>query len=139
MGGQASMFDHDIWPGKTSPVPSQAPVVPEREMTSAPSSKKRSGSPTRPPMFLDLRKASGQLADASWQTDGQSLGAYSTHSFGECPSAAVESHLWQILQANPHQKYYLSEKAKQGILRRAQRREKKLPELLMMALTQTDA
>lgn len=56
------------------------------------------------------------------------------HSFGECPSAAVESHLSQILEDSPRQKYYLSEKACQGILRRAERRGKELPPVLKKAL-----
>jgi hypothetical protein len=53
--------------------------------------------------------------DASWETDGLSLGEYTTRSFGECPSVAVESRLSQILEDNPHPKYFLSAKACQGI------------------------
>jgi hypothetical protein len=56
------------------------------------------------------------------------------HSFGESPSAVVESHLSQILEDNPHPKYSLSAKACQGILNRASRRGKKLPEPLENAL-----
>jgi hypothetical protein len=66
--------------------------------------------------------------------DGALLGAYTTRSFGESPSAAVESRLSQILEESPHPKYYLSAKACQGILRRAQRRGKPLPEMLRLAL-----
>ncbi len=57
-----------------------------------------------------------------------------TRSFGECPNAAVESHLSQILEASPHPKYCLSAKACQGILNRAARRGKDLPEALKKAL-----
>ena len=57
-------------------------------------------------------------------------------SFGESPSAAVESRLSQILQDNPHQKYYLSAKSCLGILNRAKRRGKELPEQLRLALIQ---
>jgi hypothetical protein len=39
-----------------------------------------------------------------------------------------------ILEADVPEKYYLSPKACQGILRRAERRGKKLPELLEVAL-----
>jgi hypothetical protein len=60
-------------------------------------------------------------AGASWETDGLSLGEYTTRSFGECPSVAVESRLSQILEDNPHPKYFLSAKACQGILRRAEK------------------
>lgn len=49
-------------------------------------------------------------------------------------SAAKESLLSQILEANAPEKYYLSERACQGILTRASRRGKKLPDLLQTAL-----
>jgi hypothetical protein len=65
---------------------------------------------------------------------GALLGEYSTHSFGESPSVAVESRLSQILEDNPHPKYYLSAKSCLGILRRAERRGKELPEMLKQAL-----
>ena len=54
--------------------------------------------------------------------------------FGECPSAAAESSLLQILEENPHPKYYLSPKACAGILRRADKRKKELPDLLYWTL-----
>ena len=53
---------------------------------------------------------------------------------GESPSAAVESHLSWILEDNVPQKYYLSAKACQGIMTRASRRGKELPEILKTAL-----
>ena len=59
---------------------------------------------------------------------------YSMHSFGESPKDGVESYLSQILEDNPHQKYYLSAKACRGILNRAERRGKDLPEALKVAL-----
>lgn len=129
---QACLFDPDTWSGKTSPEPSAA----TKAKTSRQSSKKRSGSQSRkPPLFLCLTK-DGPQADATmtWTDGGALLGEFSTHSFGECPSAAVESHLSQILEAWPHPKYYLSAKACQGILNRANRRGKKLPPLLEQAL-----
>jgi hypothetical protein len=86
------------------------------------------------PLFLDLRTVNGRQADASWEMGIQSLGEFSTHSFGESPNAAVESHLSQILEENPHPKYCLSAKACQGILNRANRRAKQLPEFLEAAL-----
>lgn len=85
-------------------------------------------------LFLDLRKANGHTPDASWEMDGQSLGELTTLNFGESPSVAVESHLSQILEENPRPKYSLSAKACQGILRRAERRGKELPEKLKEAL-----
>ena len=65
---------------------------------------------------------------------GPSHGAYLTRSFGESPSAAAESRLSQILEASAHPKYYLSEKACLGIVRRAERRGKELPPMLKAAL-----
>jgi cytidylate kinase len=44
--------------------------------------------------------------------------------------------LSQILEANAPEKYYLSAKACEGILRRAERRGKQLPEILKIALEQ---
>lgn len=87
------------------------------------------------PLFLCLKKA-GPQADVTWETNGALLGEFSTLSFGESPSAAVESRLSQILEDDPHPKYCLSEKACQGILRRAERRGKQLPEELRAALVE---
>jgi hypothetical protein len=55
---------------------------------------------------------------------------------GEFPNVAVESTLSQILEVNAPEKYYLSAKACEGILRRAERRGKKLPPMLKEALEQ---
>lgn len=62
------------------------------------------------------------------------LGDSSTLNIGESPSVESESLLSQILEANAPLKYYLSERACQGILTRASRRGKKLPDLLQTAL-----
>jgi hypothetical protein len=55
---------------------------------------------------------------------------------GESPSVAVASTLSSILEANAPEKYYLSAKACEGILRRAERRGKQLPPMLKTALEQ---
>jgi hypothetical protein len=65
---------------------------------------------------------------------GALLGEYSMHSFGESPKEDEESHLLQILEENAHPKYFLSAKACQGILTRAERRGKQLPPILKEAL-----
>lgn len=57
-----------------------------------------------------------------------------TLSFGEYPNAENVSNLSQILQVGVPEKYYLSQKACLGILRRASARGKQLPELLRKAL-----
>ncbi len=128
--GQVSLFGPDTWFGKTCQEHSAA----TEGRTSKPSLPKLSGSSSRkPPLFLCL-KTGGPQADASWEPDGALLGEYSMHSFGECPSVDVESRLSQILEATQHPKYYLSAKACQGILNRAARRGKDLPEALRKAL-----
>ena len=129
---QLSMLDQDTWSGKTSPEHS----APTKEKTSESYSKKQRKSLTKMPLFLDLRRESGQHQDASWQMGGALLGEYSMHSFGESPKEGVESYLSQILEDNPHPKYCLSAKACQGILTRANRRGKKLPPVLQEALEQ---
>jgi hypothetical protein len=55
---------------------------------------------------------------------------------GECPNAVVASSLRSILEEDAPEKYYLSAKACEGILRRAERRGKELPPMLKMALEQ---
>ena len=60
-----------------------------------------------------------------------------THNTGEFPSEDAASTLSQILQAEVPEKYYLSQKACLGILRRASARGKELPpEVLRKALIQ---
>ena len=57
-----------------------------------------------------------------------------TLSFSESHSAAGESFLWQVLETAPAPKYYLSARACAGILRRAEKRGRELPENLKDAL-----
>jgi hypothetical protein len=65
---------------------------------------------------------------------GPLLGVYTMHSFGEFPKEENVSLLSQILVDEAPQKYSLSAKACQGILNRASRRGKELPEILKKAL-----
>ena len=83
---------------------------------------------------LDLRKENGQKQALSVVTDGALRGELSTLNFGESPSVAVESRLSWILEDNVPEKYYLSERACQGVLNRSSRRGKALPEILHTAL-----
>ena len=129
-GEQMSLFDQDIWSGKTY----QEPCPQTKGKTSGVSSKKQSGSSKRMPIYLDLRKADGHTPDALWAMGGPLLGEYTMHSFGECPKEENVSLLSQILVEEAHPKYSLSAKACQGILNRANRRGKKLPEILQKAL-----
>lgn len=130
--GQLSLFDLDTWFGRTF----QDRCPQTKEKTSKPSSRKSSASQTRTlPMCLCLKR-SGHGADASTMTwaDGALLGEFTMLSFGESPSEENESLLSQILVDSAHPKYSLSEKACAGILNRANRRGKKLPEQLEQAL-----
>ena len=133
--GQMSLFDLDGWFGKMSPELSAQTMA----KTSEPSSKKQQGSLTKLPLFLNLQRGNGHQPDVSWEMGGALLGEFTMHSFGECPREERESRLSQILQGGQLQKYYLSEKACQGILRRAQNRGKKLPEILEKALIKQSA
>ena len=103
---------------------------------SAQSSKNSAKSKTVQPLFLDLRTGGGDgvQQDLSWQTDIQSLGVSSMHNFGESPNAVEESSLWQILEVEVPEKYYLSKTACRGVLRRAANRGVELPPILLMAL-----
>ena len=127
------MENRDSCSGRMSPAHLQATAA----RTSGEPSKKPSASKKTQFQFLDLRTVNGQTPDVSWATDSVSLGEYMTRNIGESPNVAVESHLSQILMDNAPEKYSLSRKACEGILRRAEKRGKKLPELLTAALTQT--
>lgn len=127
---QQQMSFQDLEYGRTSPEPS----APQKEKTSEPSSKRSAKLRTVTPLYLDLRKANGLMQEPSWETGIPSLGEFLTLNFGAYPSVVEESFLWQILEANVPEKYSLSAKACEGILRRAERRGKELPNLLHFAL-----
>lgn len=78
--------------------------------------------------------ADGAKPEQSLETDGLWLGDSLTLNIGESPKEESVSLLSQILEDNVPQKYYLSARACQGILVRASRRGKPLPELLKQAL-----
>lgn len=132
LDGQVNLFDQDTWCGRTCPVPCQA----TEETTLRQSSKKSSKSQNRKrPIFkcLNMDGLHGG-ATAMWEDDGAWLIESTMRNGGECPNAAVESRLSQILEEASPTKYYLSRAACQGILRRAERRGKDLPEQLKQAL-----
>lgn len=85
--------------------------------------------------FLDLRGgADGAKPEQSPETDGLWRGDSWTVNISEWPSAESVSLLSSTLEVNAPEKYYLSARACQGILTRASRRGKKLPDLLQTAL-----
>ena len=76
------------------------------------------------------------MPTATWETDGALLTEFLTLNTGESPSEENASTLSQILQVGVPSTYFLSQKACQGILRRASARGKELPEVLRIALEQ---
>lgn len=104
------------------------------EPISEPSSRNFAKSRIRELLFLELRGGGGNLLGAYWETVTALPGVSMTLSIGEFPSAERESTLSQILDLNAPEKYSLSNTAKAGILRRAKRRGKELPDMLREAL-----
>lgn len=117
--------------GRTYPEPS--PVTTER--TSEQSWKNLPAWSNQTLLFLDLRGgADGAKPEQSPETDGLWRGDSWTVNISEWPSAESVSLLSSTLEVNAPEKYYLSARACQGILTRASRRGKKLPDLLQTAL-----
>ena len=120
----------DLLCGRTFPEPSAA----TEEQTSKQSCKPSVTSAKKDSfLFLNL-KAGGNLLGASWEMVSALPGVSMTLNFGEYPSEERESTLSQILDLNAPEKYSLSEKACAGILRRAEKRGKVLPDMLKDAL-----
>lgn len=118
--------------GKTCPEHS----VPTAARTSEPCWKNLPALHNQTFQFLDLRVgvADGAKPEQSPETDGLWHGDSSMLNIGEFPNAERESRLSWILEVNVPEKYYLSERACRGILTRALRRGKALPDLLKTAL-----
>ena len=131
LDGQMTFLDLASQCGKTYPEHSAA----TKDRTSEPSLK-RSVKSAKEAMFLFLsrRRASGNLLGASWEMATALPGVCMTLNFGESPSDARESTLSQILDLNAPEKYFLSPRACAGILRRAEKRGKTLPDMLRDAL-----
>lgn len=130
---QVTWSDLGLWSGKTCPEHSAA----TKDKTSRQSSKRSSASQSRkPPILKCLKKAGtpGVATTMKWEDDGAWLGECMTRNTGESPNVAVVSRLSQILEETPQEKYSLSAKECQGILRRAERRGKDLPETLKAVL-----
>ena len=161
LDGQVNLFDRDTWFGRTFP----GLIVPTEEKISPPCWKKLFASQNRDFLFLDCRTSrSGRKPEGSSGTDGALRGEHTTPNSGVCrsadggsawwltstgiplgtsslnvsekPSVPVDTKLSQILEENPDPKYNLTPKACAGILRRAERRGKDLPECLKAALVE---
>lgn len=151
MDGQVTWSDLGFSFGRTLSEHSAA----TEEKTSTPCWKKLRVSQNQDFLYLDCRKSgNGQKQEPLTVMGGLSLGELTTLKTGEKPSetavqemlsvwgphsVAEESRLSQILEANPLPKYNLTAKACLGILRRAERRGKDLPEWLKQVLLMQSA
>ena len=130
---QGSLFAPDCSAGKTCREP--FPVGSHKAKIFASSLKRRLESAFPAYMFLDLSSdGSNLLGGYEWEIRSPWDGGCWMLNTGESPSAAAESSLSQILQDSVPPKYYLSQNACRGILRRAAKRGKALPEKLKQAL-----
>ena len=138
--GQESLFARDSGSGKTSSGRSAAGEILQRVKNSLgqtfkKSSKRSSKLKNHTFMLLDLRQDAGNILGPCWEYDPVWLGSLGTLNTSECPKDVVESSLWQILLDTVPSRYWLSQKACRGMLRRADCRGKLLPELLEIALS----
>lgn len=151
MDGQVTWSDLGFSFGRTLSEHSAA----TEEKTSQPCWKKLRVSQNQDFLYLDCRTSrNGQKQEPLTVMGGLSLGELTTLRTGEKPSetavqemlsvwgphsVAEESRLSQILEVNPLPKYNLTAKACLGILRRAERRGKDLPERLKEVLLMQSA
>ena len=84
--------------------------------------------------IMEYRNEDGDLLSWVTSTDMKQLGFCLTLNLSECPRVANPTLLSEILEEDADPKYNLSAKACQGILNRANKRGKKLPEILQKAL-----
>lgn len=127
---QLSMFAQDGCCGKMSPAHSAA----QMGKISSPSFKKRWPWQMIPCQWLDLRPGFGNLLGPYWDLRSPCPGESSMPNFSESPKDAAACSLSRILLDTVPPKYYLSQKACLGILRRAQCHGKELPPQLEQAL-----
>ena len=131
---QLTIFDLDSWCGRMFQEPS--PAAHPKVRTSGSYSRRSSELKAIPFQSLDLTPGAGNLLGESyWELTSPWRGESSTLNTGPAPRKdGVVSSLSQILQEDPPLKYYLTQKACLGILRRASERGKELPEKLKRAL-----
>ena len=135
-------------PAKTSPSPASGPGSPESDPASPSPSLTLWSSTDLPPsssrMYRDSspRMAGETLGRSSvaWKNSGMGgPTGFLTLSSSECPSdddgcSYAPSTLAQVLEPTAPQRFYLSARAATGILRRATRRGRELPQALHTAL-----
>ena len=128
---------------KTSAWPESGPVLGETAAVSGLSSDGScpscglagSSSKTSPASSLAIRDATSPSYSKGWRNSGtMRRGRLSTLKTSESRSAAAACSLSQVLEAEVPSKYSLSARAAAGILRRAERRGRRIPEALYAAL-----
>lgn len=131
---QLTIFDLDSWCGRM--FQEHSPAAHPKARTSGSYSRRSSELKAIPFQSLDLTPGAGNLLGESyWELTSPWRGESSTLNTGPAPHKdGVVSSLSQILQEDPPLKYYLTQKACLGILRRASERGKELPEKLKRAL-----
>lgn len=128
---QICMFDPDSCAGKTYPALSPR----QRAKTSGQSWRKLYELKYQAYMSLDLTPGAGNLLGESyWEILSPWRGDVLMLNTGVSPREEKESSLSQILEPSPPKKYYLTQTACLGILRRAHERGKELPPQLKAAL-----
>ena len=121
----------DLLSGRTF----QEPSAVTKAKTFRQSSKRSATQQSKGFLFLNLQSvASGLMPEPSWEMVSALPGDSTIVNFGECPSVEKESTLFQVLDLSAPEKYCLSQKACAGILRRAEKRNKTLPDMLRDAL-----
>lgn len=141
--GTLTLFAVDS-PVKTCPWPAEGPDSRENVpgCSGMPSGSPRTSTPngccwrTFPAYSQATREGTWESFSGRWATQGfvTSNGECWIRSSTESPNAAVECSLSQVLEPETDTRFLLSVKAAQGILRRAERRGRTLPEPLRSAL-----
>ena len=142
---QLTLFVEDS-PARTCPLPDAAQDWLESDPDCGTSSTEflsaldRTGWSSRMSPVFSAATKDGTLPPSfrGWSNSGMaSVGGCWTLSISEWPSAAAVCSLSDILETDVPRKYFLSARACAGILRRAERRGKKLPPYLRAALEQS--
>ena len=90
------------------------------------------------PKSLSQQGGDGRVQVLCVRPNAKSHGESWMPNISESPNAAEECSLWQVVETDVSPKYYLSNRAKAGILKRAEHRKKNLPPLLRAALEHTN-
>jgi hypothetical protein len=145
--GRPLVLSVEVSPAKTSQLPESEPASPGKEADCSMKqhesqtlfSGMEDGSSLRtfPDSFPATEDATSPLYSRRWPTSGftTSPGEHWTADTSECPSGGGEySSLPDVLEATVPERFYLSQKAAAGILRRAEKRGRALPPTLDRAL-----